>query len=509
MSRPNILFIFTDQQRGDTIHAAGNPVMKTPHLDRIAREGVIFSSAYTASPVCVSARCSLILGQYPHKTGCADNGHRMPEDRPTFMQALSDIGYRTHGIGKMHFNPDPQGLRGFQTREHQAEMRHRVEDDDYLTFLHANGYEHVYDPFGPRGEMYYIPQPAQMPAKFHGTNWVGDRAVQFIHEAETSRPFCLWASFIHPHPPFSPPTPWNKLYRGPLMPLPKRPDNCEALQTYMNRYQNRYKYRDNGIDNNLLRVMKAYYYGCISFIDFQVGRMLKALEETNQLDNTLIVYTSDHGELLGDYNCFGKRSMPNSAARIPMIARYPERIASGKKINTPTNLVDVMPTLLAAAGIDTAAYDLDGIDLADIASNEQSDAYRSRSRRTRSLGDFGYDRTVYSQFQRDALGVYMATNSRWKYFYSAPDRREFLFDRINDPDEMRNRAGLSFCRNALEQMRNNLFEFYRSEDFTDPIEENRWKLFPQPSIPDDPDEGLLIQDPGWSMPYQTIEGYTD
>ena len=495
MSRPNILLIFTDQQRGDTIHAAGNPVIKTPNLDRIAREGVLFSSAYTASPVCVSARCSLIFGQYPHNTGCADNGHRMPEDRPTFMQALSDSGYRTHGIGKMHFNPDPQGLRGFQSREYQAEMRHSVEDDDYLKFLRANGYEHVYDPFGSRGEMYYIPQPAQMPAKFHGTNWVGDRAVQFIREAETSRPFFLWASFIHPHPPFSPPTPWNKLYRGPLMPLPKRPDNCEALQTYMNKYQNRYKYRDNGIDNNLLRVMKAYYYACVSFIDFQIGRMLKALEETNQLDNTLIIHTSDHGEFLGDYNCFGKRSMLDSAARIPMIARYPGRFDSGQVCDTPTNPVDVMPTILAAAEVDTAAYDLDGIDLADITVGGQSGAC--------------CDRTVYSQFQRDALGVYMATNQRWKYFYSAPDRREFLFDRIHDADETRNKAGLSLCRHDLEQMRNNLFEFYRSEGFTAPIEGDSWKLFPQPSIPDDPDEGLLIQDPGWSMPYQEIPGYTD
>lgn len=495
MSRPNILFIFTDQQRGDTIHAGGNPIIKTPHLDRLVQEGILFSSAYTPSAVCISARCSLIHGQYPHNTGCSDNGHRMPEDRPTFMQVLTEAGYSTHGIGKMHFNPDPQGLKGFESREHQAEMRGRVEDDDYLKFLHANGYEHVFDPFGQRGEMYYIPQPAQMPAKFHGTNWVGDRAVQFIREAETSRPFLLFASFIHPHPPFSPPTPWNKLYRGPLMPLPKRPDNYEALQTYMNKYQNRYKYRDNGIDNNLLRVMKAYYYACVSFIDFQVGRMLEALEEAGQLGNTLIVYTSDHGEFLGDYNCFGKRSMLDSAARIPLITRYPERFAAGQICDTPTNLVDVMPTLLGAAGVDTTTHNLDGLDLADIAANAQNDTCR--------------DRTVYSQYQRDAQGVYMATNRQWKYFYSTPDRREFLFDRIRDPDEMRNKAGLSLCRHDLEQMRNNLFEFYRSEGFTEPIEGNNWKEFPQPSIPINPDEGLLIQDPGWSMPYQTIPGYTD
>ena len=491
MARPNILLIFTDQQRGDTIHAGGNPVIKTPHLDRLVREGTLFTNTYTSSPVCVPARCSLIHGQYPHKTGCADNGHRMPEDRPTFMHMLTEAGYRTHGIGKMHFNPDPQALRGFQTREHQEELRSRVEDDDYLKLLHAHGYEHVYDPFGQRGEMYYIPQPAQMPARLHGTHWVGDRAVHFIREADASRPFFLWASFIHPHPPFSPPTPWNKLYRGPLMPLPKRPENSEALHTYINRVQNRYKYRDSGIDNNLLRVMKAYYYACISFVDFQVGRMIKALEDVGQLDDTLILYTSDHGEFLGDYHCFGKRSMLDAAARIPMIVRYPERFASRQICDTPTSLVDVMPTLLTAAGVDTRAYDLDGLDLADLAASENR------------------DRTVYSQYQRDALGVYMTTNRRWKYFYSAPDRREFLFDRIHDPEEMRSRAGLSLCRDDLEEMRAGLFEFYRREGFADPIEGEDWKRFPQPSLSADPDARLLIQDPGWAKPYQVIPGYTD
>ena len=495
MPRPNILLIFTDQQRGDTIHAAGNPIIRTPHLDRLAQEGVLFDSAYTPAPVCVPARCSMIHGQYPHKTGCAYNGNPMPEDRPSFMQALVEAGYRTHGIGKMHFRPDPQALRGFQTREHQEELRGRVEDDDYLRFLRANGFGHVYDPFGPRGEMYYIPQPAQMPARFHGTQWVGDRATAFIREAEATRPFFLFASFIHPHPPFSPPTPWNKLYRGPLMPLPKRPDNCEAFHTYISRVQNRYKYRDNGIDNNLLRVMKAYYYACISFIDYQIGRMLAALEDVGQLDNTLILFTSDHGEFLGDYDCFGKRSMLDAAARVPMIARYPERFVGGQTVEMLTSLVDVMPTILGAAGISSANYDLDGGDLADIAASGPDGAYR--------------DRTVYSQFQHDALGVYMAVNRRYKYFYSAPDRREFLFDRLQDPDELRSRAGITFCQGDLAEMRGGLFEFYRSQSFAEPLEGDQWRLFPQPSLPSDPDAGLLIQDAGWAKPYQAIPGYTD
>ena len=460
MPRPNILLIYTDQQRADTIHAAGNPVIKTPHLDRLAREGTLFRSSYTASPVCVSARCSLIYGQYPHNTGCFSNGYPMPDDRPSFVQLLTEAGYRTHGIGKMHFTPDSRALRGFQSREHQEELRTRVADDDYLEFLHASGFEHVYDPFGQRGEMYYIPQPAQMPARLHGTNWVGDRAVEFLRSADKGQPFFLWASFIHPHPPYSPPTPWNKLYRGALMPLPKRPAGYEALQTWWNRYQNRYKYRDAGTDDNLLRVMKAYYYACISFIDFQMGRILDALAEGGQLDNTLVLFTSDHGEFLGDYGCFGKRSMLDPPARVPLIVRYSERFASGRLCDTPVSTVDVMPTFLAAAGVEAAGCKRDGLDLAQVARTADG------------------DRTVYSQIEREGRGLYMALNRRWKYFYSAADRREFLLDRLLDPEETRDRAGLSLCAGPLEQMRAVLMDFYRSEGYAEPLEGEGWKLYP-------------------------------
>jgi len=497
MPRPNILLIFTDQQRWDTIHAGGNPIIKTPNLDRLVHEGVRFSNAFTASPVCVSARCSMIHGQYPHKTGCAYNGDPMPADRPSLMACLTDAGYRTHGVGKMHFRPDSQALRGFQTREHQEEIRRRIEDDDYLQFLQANGFGHVHDPMGPRGEMYYVPQVSQMPARLHATQWTGDRSVAFIREhlrSAPSQPFFLFSSYIHPHPPFSPPTPWNKLYRAPLMPLPKRPEQSAALHTYENRRQNRYKYRDNGIDNNLIRVIKAYYYACISFIDFQVGRLLQALEDAGRLDNTLIIYASDHGEFLGDYNCFGKRSMLDSACRVPLLVRYPERFAQNHVCDTAASLVDVMPTMLAAAGLNSDSLRLDGLDLADVADDS-------------SLAD----RTVYSQYQRRERGVYLAATSRHKYFYSAPDRREFFFDRAQDAAELRNRAGLSFCANEVSDARQGLLEFYRGQGYTEPLDGQAWRMFPDaPRVAGpDPDAGLLVQDPPWSEPFLRIPGYTD
>ncbi|MCD6303238.1 MAG: sulfatase-like hydrolase/transferase [Anaerolineae bacterium] len=495
MPRPNILLFFTDQQRADTIHAGGNPVIRTPNLDRLAQEGVRFSSAFTPSPVCVSARCSMIHGQYPHNTGCAYNGDPMPTDRPSFMQVLTEAGYRTHGIGKMHFRPDPQAMRGWQTREHQEEIRHSIDDDDYLQFLRSKGYTHIYDPMGQRGEMYYIPQLAQMPAEYHATHWVGDRSIAFIREQATSdQPWLLMSSYIHPHPPFSPPTPWNKLYRAPLMPLPKMPHQSEAYWTYINRVQNRYKYRDNGIDYNLLRCLKAFYYACISFIDYQVGRILAALEETGQLDNTLILYASDHGEFLGDYFCFGKRSMLNPACNIPLMARFPQRFAQGTVNDAPVSLVDIMPTMLAAAGVERDDLSLDGVDLAEVAEASETSPLSQR--------------TVYSQYQHRELGVYMALNRDYKYFYSAPDRREWLFDRQEDPEEMRSQAGLVFRRSALEAMRDNLWSFYRSQGYDEPLTPEGWREFPQPSLPDDPDEGLLIQDAPWADPYQRIPGYT-
>jgi len=493
--RPNILFVFTDQQRYDALGAAPNPIIKTPNLDRLAREGVLFSSTFSPSPVCVSARCSLIHGQYPHNTGCAYNGDPMPTDRPSFMQRLTDAGYRTHGVGKMHFTPDSQALRGFQSREHQEEMRARIEDDDYLQALHKAGYRYITDPMGARGEMYYVPQLAQMPPELHPSQWVADRSIAFIEGASDQQPFMLWSSFVDPHPPFAPPSPWHKLYRAPLMPLPKCPHQYESLQTHINRVQNRYKFRDNGIDYNLLRCIKAYYYSTISFVDYQVGRIITALETRGILDNTLIVFASDHGEMLGDYACFGKRTMLDSAARLPMLSRLPGRFQGGLRCDTPTSLVDVMPTLLHAAGVDPAGQPLDGVDLYQILQRNQRDPQA--------------DRTVYSQFQHDDLGVYMSVNRSKKYIYSSPDRKEMLLDRLTDPDETRNQAGLVFRHDELAQARSELFAYYTQQGFTEPIDGDSWRTYPQPSVSDDPDTGLLIQDHRWAVPEQRIPGYSD
>jgi arylsulfatase len=490
-TRPNILILFTDQQRADTIGALGNPIIRTPHLDRLCAEGTAFTSAYTPSPVCVSARCALHYGQYPSRTHCYENGSPMPTDgRQSFMDALTEAGYRTHGIGKCHFTPDLYAPRGFQSREYQEELVSNPDADNYLTFLHAHGFQHVCDPHGIRGEMYYVPQPAQMPATLHPTQWVGDRTTAFIEgQCVSDQPWMLFSSFIHPHPPFAPPNPWHKLYRAPMMPLPFVPQDAASLLTWGNREQNRYKYRDQGLDQNLLRCMKAYYYAAISFIDYQVGRVLGALETIGQLDNTLVLFTSDHGELLGDYNCFGKRSMHDACARVPLLARLPGRFLAGARCEAPASLVDILPTVLAAAGAACRTHAPDGEDLAEVAAGCSAREY------------------VYLQRARERWALYAAIGRHWKYAYSAPDNAEFLFDRVRDPRESRNHAGCAFYTEAQHAMRGVLMDHLRAVGEDEMIEGDRWKTTPVQDMPRNPDARLGVQDHPWAA--TALPGYTD
>lgn len=483
--RPNILHIFADQFRHDAIGAVGDPVPITPNLDRLCREGTVFSDAYTPSPVCVPARACMTFGRYPSEIGCFDNGYPpQARDDETFMEHLRLAGYRTHGIGKCHFTPDLDVLRGFETREKSEEIVADPGTDDYLSWLHAEGYPHVSEPHGVRGEMYYVPQISQTPPSHHPSQWVGDRASTFLRCSTTQdpedRPWYLFASFIHPHPPFAPPTPWHKLHRAFDMPLPHLPPGYEALQLFINRFQNRYKYRDRGFDLNLVRCIRAAYHACVSFLDFQVGRILAALEESGQLDNTLILFSADHGELLGDYGCFGKRSMHDASSRIPMIARYPAWFQAGGVCPEPVSLIDLAPTFSEAAAVPPRLE------------------WSGRSLRALVLGS-GRE-SIYSQFDTGENAVYMALSRRWKYVYSAPDQREFVFDRERDPSETRNVAHLPGNTPLTKGLRSGLQEFLAKtgeNSNLDTTTADGWKARTPRVMPADLDEGLITQDPPW------------
>ncbi len=161
--KPNLLILFTDMQRADTIHALGNPVIRTPNLDRLVAEGTAFTNAFSPSPVCVPARCCMHYGLYPQNTGLYQNGAMMEDNGASYPAALGRVGYRTHGIGKAHFTPDGQALRGFQSRESQEEVFSDPETDDYIRYLRDNGFDHM-EPHGFRGKTYYIPQVSGLPS---------------------------------------------------------------------------------------------------------------------------------------------------------------------------------------------------------------------------------------------------------------------------------------------------------------------------------------------------------
>lgn len=495
MQGKNILLIFTDQQRYDTIAALGNPIIKTPTLDELVKEGVSYTNAFSPCSVCVPARHAMVTGRMPYITDCVDN--ESSNYRKSFIEVLSDNGYQTLGIGKMHFtikrdrsvcteeqdlesllgtNNDIYDHWGFEKRS-TSETR---TDDDYETYVRENGFGHVGSPKGENSEMYYIPQPSQLPAELDETSWVVHESLQQLENRDKQRPFFMMTSFQRPHPPFVAPFPWNKLYRCAEMAPPVIPDDYESLLCFWNRFQNRYKYRDQGIDNNLIRTMKAYYYASISFIDYNISKMIDYLKENNLYKDTLIIFTSDHGEMLGDYHSFGKRCFLDSAARIPMIVKYPA-CKKGEKINTPVSLVDIMPTILQFANVQTD-LEMDGESLLNIPENKSE------------------HRIVLGQFQRDKNAMYMAVSEEYKYIYSAPDQKEWLFNRKTDPKETRSLAYNPLYVKKTREMRDYIIQQYRLAGKADLLEQDNWKKYDKAEMPDDPDAYLLFQDMGQFKP---------
>lgn len=403
----NILILFTDQQRRDTIHALGNEAIQTPALDSIANCADVYDRAYTPSPVCVPARMSMLSGQYPARTGCTNNNHNLAYQGKGIYAALTEAGYQSCCVGKMHHVTDPYGLMGFAERHTQEELS--VAEDDYTQYIMEN-YPDVFDYNGIRGEMYYVPQVSPLPPKAHPTQWIGDRSVEFIDRVDPEKPFLLFSSFIHPHPPFCPPAPWNKLYRDEISPA-FRPDLYGEFEELLHK---RFGTENMGTSERDLYRLKNHYYACVSFVDYQIGRILDALKARGLYDDTLILFATDHGEMLGDYGVMGKRTMLEPAAHIPFMIKRPGQTEQNRT-DRLASLVDLAPTLLGYAGIDYDPAEFDGIDL-----------YGARADEPRLL---------YSQYASVKKGAYMVTDGARKLIYNAPDRRYYYFNEFPETED--------------------------------------------------------------------------
>jgi arylsulfatase A-like enzyme len=344
--RPNILWICSDQQRYDTIHALGNEHIHTPHLDRLAAEGVAFTHAHCQSPICTPSRASFLTGMYPSTIHACTNGNDYwAGAAPLVSKMLADAGYDTGLAGKLHLagaagRIEPRGDDGYRVFEWSHHSRNDwSEGHAYADWLRAQGV----DPEIVRNH------PADLPPELHQTMWCAERAIAFI-EQQRSGPWLMSVNPFDPHTPFDPPAPYLHRYNAESLPWPLFRESDLAAQALLVGvdFQTTCR-RPSEFD---ARQVKAAYYAMIELLDDAVGRMLHALERSGQRENTIVVYTSDHGEMMGDHGLLLKGCrFYEGLVRVPLIISWPARYRSGLVSDALVELTDIMPTLLDACGL--------------------------------------------------------------------------------------------------------------------------------------------------------------
>jgi N-acetylglucosamine-6-sulfatase len=329
--RPNIVFVLVDDLRWDALGYAGHPFVKTPHIDRIAREGAIFENAFVTTPLCSPARGSFLTGQYVRTHGVRGNGDNAERSHKmvTFPRLLHDAGYATAYVGKWHMGSDDSPRPGF---------------DRWVGFRGQGQYEDP--PLNIDGK--------QVAAKGYMTDLLSDYAVEFIRKQSAAKPFCLYLSHKAVHGPFTPAARHASLFSEvAIRRSPNAQDNLagkpmltrELPQAAVKKAAKK-KGAVVGPGDELVRNQLR----CLTSIDEGVGRVLQALEETKALENTLIIFTSDNGYFWGEHGLGDKRAAYEEAIRIPMAARYPAMIKPGTRIGAMVLNIDIAPTMMAAAG---------------------------------------------------------------------------------------------------------------------------------------------------------------
>ena len=357
--RPNILWICTDQQRYDTIRALGNRLINTPNLDRLVQSGVTLTNAFSQSPVCTPSRAAFLTGRYPRTTRCRQNGQAIPPYERLVTRLLADAGYTCGLSGKLHLS-SCAGSRveqriddGYGTFHWSHHPQPDWPENEYTQWLAAQGHtwEDLYD--GPSTP--YVKHG--IPAECHQTTWCAEMAVDFIRQ-NTDKQWLFSFNCYDPHHPFDPPEEYFRRYDPDQMPLPKyRPGELDNKPDYQQldhlwAHNEPGYFHVAGMTDDDRRQVTAAYYAMIELIDAQVGRMLKALEETGQLENTIVVFMSDHGEMLGDHGIYLKGPhCYDEAIRVPLIISWPGRFETGLRADALVELVDLAPTLLEAAGM--------------------------------------------------------------------------------------------------------------------------------------------------------------
>lgn len=365
-NQPNILWICSDQQRFDSLGCYGNPFVQTPNLDRLAQEGVLFEHAYSQSPVCTPSRASFLTGRYPRTTRCRQNGQAIPPDEVLVTKLFRDAGYACGLAGKLHLAPcNPRVCKGTEERiddgYDQFFWSHDPSDawftHDYVQWLRDKGLRRDSKPFQ---ESKYV---QVIPSEEHSqTTWSIDRTMSFIGGAERfKQPWLFSVNMFDPHHAFDPPVAALERYRDILndIPLPNyvegELENKPIWQQidHNGAYGNRSGYPYTEMNDTDHRWVRAAYWAMIDVIDTQVGRLLNFLDKTGQRENTIIIFTSDHGEMLGDHGIYLKGPyFYEPAVRVPLIISGPGILNNGARSDALVELVDLAPTLLQATDTD-------------------------------------------------------------------------------------------------------------------------------------------------------------
>lgn len=457
--RPNILLILADELRADALGCFGNRTCRTPHLDALAAEGAMLSQCMVTQPTCTPSRASILTGCYPSALRSRMVGCFTPDDPRFLPKVLATSGYRTASIGKIHLQPQAAEI------EQLPRVKEQDEDFAYYGFGEVdlvNG--HGMQTRGPDytawlsqrvpdlRERLAAARPItpgvnnatgslrthtwELPPDAHSGDYVSDRACAFLERAgadQQQQPFFLHASFPDPHHPTTVPEPYATMYRPSEMPLPIPPvteaegatadqlktlrgvDRDHPIGTPPDNYD-RYTAAD-------WRVTKAIYYGMVSLLDEQVGRILRTLRTTGLERNTIVVFCSDHGEYLGDHGFMGKGFHYDSVLRTPMIVRGPG-VSAGQTLAEMASTVDLAPTLLDYAGIDEP----EGV---------QGVSMRGALAGTSPLPRDG----VLTENDDDSMPMRARTLTTrdWKLTWHLGTEQGELYDRRRDPDERRNR----------------------------------------------------------------------
>ncbi|GAB2609963.1 arylsulfatase [Kribbella endophytica] len=437
MTQPNVILICVDEWRGDALSCAGHPYVETPHLDELARSGVRFSNGYSATPTCVPARVALFTGQSQEAHGRVGYQEGVPFEvaHPVTVQGeFKRAGYHTQAIGKMHVWPERARLGfddvvlhdGFLHYARRTQRREFGFFDDYVPWLrrqHGVSPDADYFDHGVNCNS-VVSRPWDKAEELHPTHWVGTQAVEWMYRRDPTKPFFLYLSFHRPHPPYDPPRWAFEQYDA----LPAYTQVLGDWESDWDEFRRDGDYQASlgELPNRVVHRARAGYYGLMAQIDLQVNRIRESLMEFGLLDDTVIAFTSDHGEMMGDHRMFRKSVPYEGSAKVPFIvagARSDASAARGRVVDQVVELRDLMPTLLELAGL-PVPESVDGKSLA---------AY------VRGEGEVPPVREwLHGEHVHWDQSLQWMTDGRVKYVWGSAKGVEQLFDLVEDPGELHN-----------------------------------------------------------------------